>query len=134
MRTILLITAILFMPTAAAEEFTRSSFPSSASGNHNGVVGIAAISSSRPDFPATQDSIRVYVESAAWGVSSCRADAFDIPRTEDHMLSVALTTDLRVVVVDDALPMIDSVCQAVVVRGAPNQVKNHRNDTRNTPP
>ena len=123
------------LATAAwAEEFTRTGFPSSLAGNHNGIRGIAAISANRAEAPATQNLVRVFVEPAPWGMSGCRDDAFDIPSDQEHMVSVVLQADLRMVIVDDALPIVSGVCQAVLVRGTPDQIRSARTGILTIPP
>lgn len=78
---------------------------------------ILAFSSKRPNSTATENFVRIYVNDASWGSSTCRSDAADLAATEKNILSVLLsawvTTKTIDIAVDDTLRPIDTVCQLV---------------------
>ena len=66
---------------------------------------------------------RIYVNGGAWGDTSCRVDAGDLFKEDDHILSVLLLAsatgkEIRIEVNDEVQP-IDEVCKitAVYVEG-----------------
>jgi len=48
------------------------------------------ISENRPAAPASQNLIRVYVNSGDWGNTDCRRDAADLLESDTHLLSILL--------------------------------------------
>ena len=82
-----------------------------------GYTKILAFSSKRPNSTATENFVRIYVNDASWGSSTCRSDAADLAATEKNILSVLLsawvTTKTIDIAVDDTLRPIDTVCQLV---------------------
>jgi hypothetical protein len=123
MKPTLALLVLLVSPLTPAAEFSRGFFSSGYNSQSQyyikGTGGIGVVAASRPDQPTTQGLVRVYVNPEPWGMSACRQDAFDIPKSETLMIELVMHTGLQFVVVDDALPQVGGVCQAVFVRGQP---------------
>lgn len=78
-----------------------------------------SIAANRPAAPASQNFIRVYVNNAAWGSTTCRQDAADIARTDTHLVAqllAALGSEKAITLtVDDTLRPIDNACQVTAM-------------------
>jgi len=80
---------------------------------------ILSFTADRPNVPASQNITRVYVNEAAWGSSSCRQDAADLIKEDEHTYSLILMAwasgkSLKIGV-DDRRRPYDSVCKIVWV-------------------
>jgi len=84
------------------------------------VVSTLSQAAVRPALPAGQNFVRIYVDSAAWGSSSCRQDAADLAKTDSHLIAQVLTAlqsgKTIWLFVDDTLRPIDTVCQVTMVQ------------------
>lgn len=112
-RTVVCLLLLVASTKVLSDEFTRTDFSR---------VNFGAVSANRPGFPTTQDVFRVYVFPQPWGMSSCRQDAFDIDTSDERLIQLVLglgrngVGPLKLVIVDDSLPMVGGVCKAVFVR------------------
>lgn len=73
------------------------------------------MSLSRTHCDSCSGITRIYVNSAAWGTSSCRGDAADLMKEDDHILSFLLAgwisgKTVKIEVNDQDQP-IDQVCK-----------------------
>lgn len=85
------------------------------------VTGTLSMAAARPAFPSGQDHVLVYVNSSAWGVSTCRQDAVIIKKADTHLLAQLLTAlqtgKVVTLHVDDTLRPIDTaVCQVTMLQ------------------
>jgi hypothetical protein len=81
------------------------------------------MAAARPATPSTQDHVLVYVNSAAWGTSTCRQDAAVIKKADTHLLApflAALQTGKTIVMyVDDTLRPLAAdltLCQVTMIQ------------------
>lgn len=81
------------------------------------VLEMMPIAAERPNAPASQNLVRIYVNSASWGATTCRANAADLKATDTHLLSTllfALASQKSITIaVDDSRRPYDDVCQVV---------------------
>ena len=74
-----------------------------------------SIAEARPAQQQSSNTIRIYVNVANWGTSSCRTDAADLRASDKHLLATLLaawTAGKQVTIaVDDTLRPVDTVCQ-----------------------
>lgn len=81
------------------------------------ITKILPIAGERPAFPQSRNVIRIYVNEASWGTSTCRQDAADLLALDKHLVSVLLTAWASgrqvTMAVDDSLHPVDTVCQIV---------------------
>lgn len=103
-----LATAVLLaglMTTANAEQFQRTVT----------ILKVHPMAVNRPACPACKGHTRIYVNSAAWGTSSCRQDAGDLDHEDWHLLSTLLFAWKNgkevVLEVESTLTPIDTVCK-----------------------
>jgi hypothetical protein len=103
------LSAIAFTPAAQAIETNR-------------VVTISAIhpvGSVRPSGPESQNIVRLYVNAAAWGSTTCRQDAADISNDDMTLFAVLMMAwrDHKSIqlYVDDTQKLVstDTVCRIV---------------------
>ena len=103
---------LIALGTASGAEFERSQLT---------IKRITAIATGRPSLVSSQQYVRVYVNSANWGNSTCRPDAVDVRKIDIEILDLLrqrfpnfnqFPTVLEIGV-DDSMRAIDSTCQAV---------------------
>ena len=78
------------------------------------VTSLHPIANERPHSAGT-NLTRVYVNSGAWGKTSCRTDAADLKKEDSHILSQllwAISSKKSIKIeVNDTLRPFDTVCQ-----------------------
>jgi len=84
------------------------------------VQKIVPIATDRPASPAVQGTIRVYLNSGAWGSTSCRTDAADLQKVDSHLLGtllsgISLRKTIDIVVESNLRPDGGEVCQAIAI-------------------
>ena len=86
------------------------------------ITRVAMISTVRPAGPGAQTVIRIYVSPvAAWGSSSCRADAADLSMDDWHMYGMSMRAwkdNLTVTVTVESTERVattDTACKVTVV-------------------
>jgi hypothetical protein len=107
MKIFTLICLILISVSTLSAEYTRSNVT---------VVKIHPLSKDRVHDSGLAGYTRIYVNQAAWGGSSCRADAADLKNGDSHLLSILLAAWVSGkkidILVDDSLPKAQSsVCR-----------------------
>jgi hypothetical protein len=94
-----------FMTAANAEQFQRTVT----------ILKVHPMSVQRPHCPACSGYTRIYVNSAAWGTSSCRNDAGDLALEDKHLFATLLfawNSGKEVVLeVNSTQTPIDTVCR-----------------------
>jgi hypothetical protein len=86
------------------------------------VMKLVPIAADRPAYPGSQNLIRVYVNVAAWGGSTCRTDAADVKASDKHLLAILMSAwamgKAVEIAVDDSKRPFDDVCQVVWLTAA----------------
>jgi len=81
------------------------------------ISGIHPTSSVRPAGPSSANIVRLYVNAAAWGTTSCRTDAADISIDDPLLFAVVMMAyhDQKTITiyVDDTVKLVsnDTVCR-----------------------
>lgn len=79
------------------------------------VTQVLPIAADRPAAQQSANLIRIYVNVADWGTSSCRTDAADLQASDKHLLATLLmgwaTGRPIAIAVDDTRRPFDTVCQ-----------------------
>jgi hypothetical protein len=113
----LLLTGNALSNTASAAESSRTVK----------IQNMAGVSTSRPGAPQSQSVIRIYpATSAAWGSTSCRADAADISMDDWHLYGIAMRAwkdNVTVTITVDDTQIIDTsgdhVCRVMALHAVP---------------
>lgn len=84
------------------------------------VLEVLSLAADRPNAPASQNLVRIYINSASWGAAVCREDAVDLKKEDAHLLSTllfAIASQKTITIgVDDRRKPYDNVCQVVWLR------------------
>jgi len=109
-RFVAMTSGLLSMGAVHAAEFNR----------YVTISGSLAMAATRP-ASIYKDVLLIYINSAAWGASTCRQDAVVIQKTDSHLLAQLWIAELSgktiVMHVDDALrPFSDNMCQVTMVQ------------------
>ena len=100
-----LITAFGWQASGDAAEYSRDVT----------VTQILPIAADRPAASQSANLVRVYVNSASWGASTCNQDSADLQVGDKHLISALLTAwasgKLITIAVDDSRRPYDTTCQ-----------------------